>query len=240
MLAAEPDVLIVGQAGTGAEGIEAFRAMRPDVAVVDLKLPDMDGDAMVGAMRKIEPTARVIVLTTYGGDAAARRTLAAGAQGYLLKTSLANDLVGAVRAVHAGQHRVSAEVAKRLSEHRGDEPLTERELSVLRGVAAGLENKQIAKHLGIAADTVRNTSPASWPNSVRATGRMRCPLRSPGVISAESGCSRVVDGYPLVTRPRAPDVPKAGERHMRRGDPIPLATASSSARFLDTAACSSS
>lgn len=155
MLAAEPDVLIVGQAGTGAEGIEAFRTMRPDVAVVDLKLPDMDGDAMVGAMRKIEPTARVIVLTTYGGDAAARRTLAAGAQGYLLKTSLANDLVGAVRAVHAGQHRVSAEVAKRLSEHRGDEPLTERELSVLRGVAAGLENKQIAKHLGIAADTVK-------------------------------------------------------------------------------------
>ncbi|QDE39749.1 response regulator transcription factor [Luteibacter pinisoli] len=155
MLAAEPDVLIVGQAGTGAEGIEAFRTMRPDVAVIDLKLPDMDGDAVVRAIRKIEPMARVIVLTTYGGDAAARRTLAAGAQGYLLKTSLANDLVGVVRAVHAGQHRVSAEVAKRLSEHRGDEPLTERELSVLRGVAAGLENKQIAQHLGIAADTVK-------------------------------------------------------------------------------------
>lgn len=155
MLAAEPDILIVGQAGTGAEGIEAYRSMRPDVAVVDLKLPDMDGDEVVGAIRKIEPMARVIVLTTFGGDAAARRTLAAGAQGYLLKTSLANDLVGVVRAVHAGQHRVSAEVAKRLFEYRGDEPLTERELSVLRGVAAGLENKQIARHLGIAADTVK-------------------------------------------------------------------------------------
>ncbi|MEX1827377.1 response regulator [Luteibacter sp. CQ10] len=155
MLAAEPDILIVGQAGTGVEGIEAYRSMRPDVAVVDLKLPDMDGDEVVGAIRKIEPMARVIVLTTFGGDAAARRTLAAGAQGYLLKTSLANDLVGVVRAVHAGQHRVSAEVAKRLFEYRGDELLTERELSVLRGVAAGLENKQIARHLGIAADTVK-------------------------------------------------------------------------------------
>lgn len=155
MLAAEPDVLIVGQAGTGSEGIEAYRSMRPDVAVVDLKLPDMEGDKVVGAIRKIDPMARVIVLTTFGGDAAARRTLAAGAQGYLLKTSLANDLVGVVRAVHAGQHRVSAEVAKRLFEYRGDEPLTERELAVLRGVAAGLENKQIARHLGISADTVK-------------------------------------------------------------------------------------
>ncbi|WP_177191159.1 response regulator transcription factor [Luteibacter sp. UNC138MFCol5.1] len=155
MLAGEPGILIVGQAGTAAEGIELFRAMRPDVAVVDLKLPDMDGDEVVGAMRRIEPLARVIVLTTYGGDAAARRTLAAGAQAYLLKTALANDLIGVVRDVHAGQHRVSAEVARRLSEYRGDEDLTERELSVLRGVAAGMENKQIARHLGIAADTVK-------------------------------------------------------------------------------------
>jgi len=155
MLAAEPDILIVGQAGSGKEGVEVFRDMRPDVAIVDLKLPDMDGDEVVGAMRKIDPMARVIVLTTYGGDAAARRTLAAGAQGYLLKTSLANDLVGVVRAVHAGQHRISAEVAKRLHEHRGDESLTERELAVLRGVAAGMENKQIAQHLGIASNTVK-------------------------------------------------------------------------------------
>src|SRR5689334_21497920 len=90
MLAGEPGILIVGQAGTGAEGIELFCAMRPDVAVVYLKLSDMDGDEVVGAMRRIEPLARVIVRTTYGGDAAARRTLAAGAQAYLLKTSLAN------------------------------------------------------------------------------------------------------------------------------------------------------
>ncbi|MGN6481955.1 response regulator [Luteibacter sp.] len=155
MLAAEPDILIAGQAGTGREGVELFGSMRPEVSVIDLKLPDMDGDEVVAAIRKIDPMARVIVLTTFGGDAAARRTLAAGAQGYLLKTSLANDLVGVVRAVHAGQHRVSAEVAKRLSEYRGDEPLTDRELAVLRGVAAGLENKQIARHLGIAADTVK-------------------------------------------------------------------------------------
>lgn len=170
MLAGEPGILIVGQAGTGAEGVELFRTMRPDVAVVDLKLPDMEGDAVVAAMRRIEPAARVIVLTTYGGDAAARRTLTAGAQAYLLKTALANDLIGVVRAVHAGQHRVSAEVARRLSEHRGDEALTERELSVLRGVAAGMENKQIAKHLGIATDTVKEHLSRAMAK-LRATNR---------------------------------------------------------------------
>jgi DNA-binding NarL/FixJ family response regulator len=155
MLAADDAVTVVGEAGTGSDGVDAFRTLRPDVVLVDLMLPDMEGDRVVAAIRNIDPHARVIVLTTYSGDGAARRALAAGAQGYLLKTSLIDDLVATVQAVHAGQHRIAAEVAQQLSEHRGDECLTERELAVLRGVAAGLENKQIARHLGLSAETVK-------------------------------------------------------------------------------------
>lgn len=155
MLADDDAVTVIGEAGSGAEAIEAFRVNRPDVVLLDLLLPDMEGSRVIAAIRDIDPAARIIVLTTYPGDGAARRALAAGAQGYLLKTSLIDDLVSTVIAVNAGQHRISAEVAQRLAEHRGDEALSERELSVLRGVAAGLENKQIAQRLGISAETVK-------------------------------------------------------------------------------------
>ncbi|MET0934751.1 MAG: response regulator transcription factor [Luteibacter sp.] len=155
MLADDDAVTVIGEAGSGAEAIEAFRVNRPDVVLLDLLLPDMEGSRVIAAIRDIDPGARIIVLTTYPGDGAARRALAAGAQGYLLKTSLIDDLVSTVIAVNAGQHRISAEVAQRLAEHRGDEALSERELSVLRGVAAGLENKQIAQRLGISAETVK-------------------------------------------------------------------------------------
>ncbi|HVI56013.1 MAG TPA: response regulator transcription factor [Luteibacter sp.] len=155
ILTSEADLSVVGEASTGTEGIEAFQTLRPDITLVDLKLPDMDGDQVITTVRKATPAAKFVVLTTYGGDAAARRALSAGAQGYLLKTSLVNELVATVRAVHAGQHHVSAAVAKELSEHRSDECLTEREIAVLRGVAAGMENKQIAQWLGISADTVK-------------------------------------------------------------------------------------
>jgi DNA-binding NarL/FixJ family response regulator len=155
MLGTHSAVAVVGEAGSGAEAIEAFRVLRPDVVLVDLMLPDMQGDRVIAAIRTIDPAARIIVLTTYPGDGSARRALAAGAQGYLLKTSLSEDLVSTVLGVHAGEYRISAEVAQRLSDHRGDETLTERELEVLRGVAAGLENKQIARRLGLSADTVK-------------------------------------------------------------------------------------
>jgi len=155
ILTSESDLHVVGEAGTGMEGIAAFRVLRPDVTLVDLKLPDMDGDKVIATVRKDEPEARFIVLTTYGGDAAARRSISAGAHGYLLKTSLINELIAAVRSVHAGRPYISPAVGKELSEHRGDECLTEREIEVLRAVAAGLENKQIARKLGISADTVK-------------------------------------------------------------------------------------
>ncbi|MDQ0008421.1 DNA-binding NarL/FixJ family response regulator [Luteibacter jiangsuensis] len=155
MLAANPAVTVVGEAGSGTEAIEVFRALRPDIVLVDPMRPDMDGDRVIAALRTIDPAARIIVLTTHPGDGTARRALAAGAQGYLLKASLTGDLASTVLGVHAGEYRISAEVAQRLSEHRDDEALTERELEVLRGVAAGLENKQIAKRLGLSADTVK-------------------------------------------------------------------------------------
>ncbi|UPG88021.1 response regulator transcription factor [Luteibacter aegosomaticola] len=155
MLASEAGLQVVAEAGTGHEAVEAFRQHRPDLVVTDLMLPDMDGDRVTAAVRAIDPEARVLVLTTYPGDAAARRALDAGALGYLLKTSLVDDLVSTVRAVAAGQRRVSPEVAQQLAEHHGGSVLSEREIDVLRGVADGLENKQIAQRLGLSADTVK-------------------------------------------------------------------------------------
>ncbi|MDQ0009244.1 DNA-binding NarL/FixJ family response regulator [Luteibacter jiangsuensis] len=155
MLSADPGMVVAGEADTGKSAIDAFRTLRPDVALVDLMLPDLSGDQVIAAMRRIDPLARVVVLTTYAGDASARRALDAGAQGYLLKTSLADDLVSTVRSVHEGDLRVSPEVAQQLAEHSGDECLTDREIAVLRGVGAGLSNKQIAQRLGLSTETVK-------------------------------------------------------------------------------------
>jgi DNA-binding NarL/FixJ family response regulator len=155
MLSSDPGMVVAGEADTGKSAIEAFRTLRPDVAVVDLMLPDLSGDQVIVAMRLIDPLAKVVVLTTYAGDASARRALAAGAQGYLLKTSLADDLVSTVRSIYAGEQRVSSEVAQQLAEHSADECLTEREIAVLRGVGAGLSNKQIAQRLGLSPETVK-------------------------------------------------------------------------------------
>jgi DNA-binding NarL/FixJ family response regulator len=155
MLSSDPGMVVAGEADTGRSAIEAFKTLRPDVALVDLMLPDLSGDQVIVAIRKIDPLARVVVLTTYAGDASARRALAAGAQGYLLKTSLADDLVSTVRSVYGGEQRVSSEVAQQLAEHSVDECLTEREIAVLRGVGAGLSNKQIARQLGLSPETVK-------------------------------------------------------------------------------------
>ena len=155
MLSSDPGMVVAGEADTGRSAIEAFETLRPDVALVDLMLPDLSGDQVIVAIRKIDPLARVVVLTTYAGDASARRALAAGAQGYLLKTSLADDLVSTIRSVYGGEQRVSSEVAQQLAEHSADECLTEREIAVLRGVGAGLSNKQIARQLGLSPETVK-------------------------------------------------------------------------------------
>ena len=155
ILADSLDIRVVGEAGTGHEAIRLHRDLVPDVTLVDLRMPDMEGAHIITAVRMHAPTARMVVLTTYSGDGTARRALAAGANGYLLKSSLVDDLATTIRAVHAGQHRISAEVAQNLAEFYGDEPLSARELDVLRGVAAGLANKQIAARLGLSAETVK-------------------------------------------------------------------------------------
>ena len=153
---AQPDMELVAQAATGRDALEQFRKHRPDVTLMDLQMPDMSGiDAIIGIRGEV-PDARIIVLTTYGGDVQVIGALRAGARGYLLKGSVHTDLVETIRAVHAGQKRIPAKIAAELAEHTGDDELTAREIDVLRLIARGNANKQIAAHLSIAEETVKS------------------------------------------------------------------------------------
>lgn len=147
--------MLVAEAATGAEAIECFRRVRPDVTLMDVRMPDMDGIEAMIAIRREFPDARVIVLTTYPGDVQARRAIDAGAMGYLLKSMLRKELVETIRAVHAGERRISTEVASALERHQADGALTGRELEVLRHVALGRSNKRVAAELSISEDTVK-------------------------------------------------------------------------------------
>jgi DNA-binding NarL/FixJ family response regulator len=150
-----PDMELVGEASTGGEAIERFREFRPDVTLMDLRLPDMNGlDAMI-AIRSDFPEARLIILTTFEGDVEMQRALAAGARGYLLKNMPPRDLAEAIRHVHAGNKRIPPQVAAKLAEHLGEEPLTPRELDVLQHLAGGNRNRDIARQLFISEETVK-------------------------------------------------------------------------------------
>ena len=151
----ERDMRVVAQAGNGAEAIIQFREHRPDVTLMDLVMPEMDGVEATVAIRAEWPLARIVMLTTYNGDVKAMRALKAGACGYLLKSLIRTDLLSAIRSVHAGQRRIPREVADELAEHVGDDVLTERELGVLRQVAAGNSNRRVAAELGISEETVK-------------------------------------------------------------------------------------
>ena len=155
MIGSRDDMLLIGEAGTGKEAIAMFEKHMPDITLLDLKLPDMDGIDVLRVLRQTHPDARIIILTTYLADAQALRALKAGAQGYLLKASLRTDLLDTIRAVNAGERRLPAEVASELAQHASDEKLTEREIEVLRQVAAGCSNKIIADRLHISEDTVK-------------------------------------------------------------------------------------
>ena len=156
LVGAEPDMELVAQASTGREAIEEFRRHRPDVTLMDLQMPDMGGiEAMIG-IRSEFPNARIIVLTTYAGDVQVTRALKAGARAYVLKGRLAGELLETIRAVHGGQRRIPSEVAAELAEHAGESGLTERELEVLRLIAAGNANKEIAAQLSITEETVKS------------------------------------------------------------------------------------
>jgi DNA-binding NarL/FixJ family response regulator len=155
MIAAQPDMELVAEASTGREAIDQYRLHRPDITLMDLRLPDMHGVDAIVAIRAFQPDARVIVLTTYVGDVQATRALKAGAQGFLMKATLRNELVDAIRSVHAGRHRLQSEVASEMAEHSQNDSLTSREIDVLQGVASGSSNKVIASRLAISEDTVK-------------------------------------------------------------------------------------
>ena len=150
-----PDMTIVAQAANGAEAVETYRLHRPDVTLMDLRLPDMSGiDALV-AIKAEFADARVIMLTTFEGDVEIQRALKAGARGYLLKSTPPKDLVETIRHVHAGRKGIPSHIAAHLAEHLGDEALTEREVEVLRHIADGNRNRDIAERLFISEETVK-------------------------------------------------------------------------------------
>jgi DNA-binding NarL/FixJ family response regulator len=156
MIERRPDMTVVAEAATGREAVAAYRAAQPDVVLMDLRMPDMTGVEAIGAIRGEFPGARIIVLTTYDGDEDIYRGLQAGARAYLLKDAPRDDLLDAIRAVHAGQRRIPPAVAARLAERVLAGPdLTARELEVLRGIVAGRSNKEIGDHLGIGEGTVK-------------------------------------------------------------------------------------
>jgi len=155
LIGVQPDMTLVGEAPNGREAIQQFRTHRPDVTLMDLQMPEMNGlDALI-AIRTEFPEARIIVLTTYEGDIQILRAVKAGAQGYLLKNTLHSELLRTIRSVHAGKKILSPEVSLQIAEHMSDESLTPAEIVVLRLIAGGNSNKQIADQLGVTEDTVK-------------------------------------------------------------------------------------
>ena len=155
VIRSQPDMTLEAEAANGKEAIQRFRALRPDITLMDLRLPDMSGiDALI-AIRGEFPDARVVMLTTFEGDVEVQRALQAGARGYLLKSMPPKELVDAIRQVHAGKKRIPAEVASHLAEHFSADTLSQREIEVLKQVAGGNRNKEIAALLFISEETVK-------------------------------------------------------------------------------------
>jgi DNA-binding NarL/FixJ family response regulator len=155
LAADESDMEFVAEASNGREAIEQFRKYRPDITLMDLQMPDMNGIDVMLAIRNEFPDARFIILTTYAGDVQVSRALKAGARAYLLKSFLRKELLDTIRAVHAGQKRIPSDLATQVADHIADDSLTFREIEVLRLIAAGNANKLIADQLSIAEETVK-------------------------------------------------------------------------------------
>lgn len=151
----QPDMVVAGEAATGAEALQLFKQLQPDVTLLDLRLPDTSGIDILIAIRTEFPEARIIMLTTFEGDVEIHRALQAGARGYLLKNMPPSELLDVIRQVHAGKKRIPPAIASQLAEHMSDETLTEREVEVLREVAGGNKNKDIANKLFISEETVK-------------------------------------------------------------------------------------
>ncbi len=155
LIGAQADMKVVAEASNGHEALEQFRAHRPDVTLMDLRMPEMNGiDAMIAILSEFSQ-ARIIVLTTYSGDVQISRALKAGAKGYLLKGLLRKELLETIRTVHSGRKRIPPEIALQIADHATDSDLTARELDVLRLIAAGNPNKLVADRLSITEDTVK-------------------------------------------------------------------------------------
>lgn len=155
VLAAQPDLQVVGEAADGLQALQAYRTLRPDLVLLDLQLPGLGGIEVIVALRKEFPQARIVVVTASRGDVQAVRALEAGASGYLLKSGLRREVVDTVRAVYQGRRQVQAEVAAGIAEHLLGDSLSAREIQVLQSVAAGNSNKAIAALLSIAEETVK-------------------------------------------------------------------------------------
>jgi DNA-binding NarL/FixJ family response regulator len=168
VLGAQEDMVLVGEASTGREAVASFKRLRPDVTLMDLRMPDMTGLEAIVAIRAEFPHARIIVLTTYAGDAQAAAALKAGAAGYLLKNLVRKELIETIRAVHAGKRRIPPEIATEIAEHVADDALTDREVEVLRRVAAGKSNKLIAAELAISEGTVKTHMKSILPKLAAA------------------------------------------------------------------------
>jgi two-component system, NarL family, response regulator len=153
---AEADMKLVAEASSGQEAVQRFRLHRPDVTLMDLQMPDMNGAEVIAGIRSEFPDARIIVLTMHTGDAQVLRALKAGARAYVLKADVPLELLEVIRSVHAGQKRIPPQIAAELAEHAGDDPLSPREIDVLRLIATGNSNKLIADQLSISEATAKS------------------------------------------------------------------------------------
>ncbi len=155
ILGVQPDMVLVGEAESGARAAELFRTLRPDVTLMDLQMEGGDGLDAIRAIRAFDPKARIIVLTTFSGDMRAMKALKAGAAGFLTKNALRKELLAAIRAVHAGSRHLSAEVAREIAFHALDDPLSNRQVDIVRCLAAGYGNKKIAQALALSEHVVK-------------------------------------------------------------------------------------
>jgi DNA-binding NarL/FixJ family response regulator len=156
VVSSKSNMVVVAEAANGIEAIENYKAHKPDVTLMDLRMEKIGGIDAIKAIRQLNPNARIIVLTSAAGDIQARRALQAGASAYLLKNLVRSELVETIQLVHAGHCHIPTEIASRMAEHSNDDSITPRELDVLKGVARGLSNKLIADDLGITEHTVKN------------------------------------------------------------------------------------
>jgi DNA-binding NarL/FixJ family response regulator len=155
LIKSQPDMVLVSEASTGGEAIQQFQKYQPDVTLMDLRLPDMNGVDVMIAIRADFPDARIIMLTTFEGDVEIQRALEAGARGYMLKSMPPKELLEVIRQVYAGKKRIPPEIAAQIAEHISDEALTDREVEVLREIAGGNRNRDIAEKLFITEETVK-------------------------------------------------------------------------------------